>query len=450
MKASLPYKYITSVKNGKQYVVFDFKDKAGKRKRKRVSTGLPEKCTKKALNEAVDKIVAEFAEKWNNNQVVLSVNRKNDSDTESDENIIVNKELNSFFSDWLTAIKANSARTTFQCYKRNAVRFVEYMGIHYPNVTLADLNHTHIQAYLNHKMDEGVKGSTVKQYYLALHSAFAYAVKMEMLAQHPMDKMVVPRAERHEAVFYNVDELNELFEVFKGNKLELIVHIAAYYGLRRCEILGLKWDSIDFKKGTITIERKVVCDYDENGQSKLFVETRLKTHSTRRTLPLIPHIREMLLEKKDIDKRYKKLCGKEYNTEFEGFVCCDPYGKLISPNTVTHDFHQVIKKNGLKMLRFHDLRHSCASLLLANDIPMKAIQEWLGHATFNITANLYSHLEYHAKVTSAETIARVLSGKKEDAPTDTKETVPEEAPKKSNSRKKKKDTSADKSQPAAV
>ena len=97
-----------------------------------------------------------------------------------------------------------------------------------------------------------------------------------------------------------------------------------------------------------------------------------------------------------------------------------------------------------------DLRHSCASLLLANDIPMKAIQEWLGHATFNITANLYSHLEYHAKVTSAETIARVLSGKKEDAPTDTKDTAPEEAPKKSNSRKKKKDTSANKSQTADV
>ena len=116
MKASLPYKYITSVKNGKHYVVFDFKDKAGKRKRKWVSTRLPEKCTK---NEAVEKIVAEFTEQWNNNQVVLTVNRKNDSDAENDGNIIVNKELNSFFSDWLTAIKANSARTTFQCYKRN-------------------------------------------------------------------------------------------------------------------------------------------------------------------------------------------------------------------------------------------------------------------------------------------------------------------------------------------
>ena len=284
------------------------------------------------------------------------------------------------------------------------------MSDQYPYVTLAELNHTHIQAFLNYNMDKGLKGSTVKQYYLAIHSAFMWAVKMEILPQHPMDKMVMPRAERHEAVFYNENELNELFKVFEGHRLELIVHIAAYYGLRRCEILGLKWDSIDFKKKTISIERKVVSDYDENGNPKLYVETRLKTNSTRRTLPLIPHIEELLLEKRRMDKHYKKLGGKDYDTEFEGFVCCDPFGKLISPNMVTHDFHYVIKKNGLKMLRFHDLRHSCASLLLANDIPMKAIQEWLGHATFNITANLYSHLEYNAKVTSAETIARVLGG----------------------------------------
>ena len=445
MKASLPYKYITSVKNGKHYVVFDFKDKAGKRKRKWVSTGLPEKCTKKALNEAVEEIVSDFADKWNNNQVTITVSRKADNDAEDAEKVVVNQELSSFFSEWLTAIKANSARTTFQCYKRNAERFMKFMGEHFPDVTLADLNHTHVQSYLNHKMDEGVKGSTVKQYYLSLHSAFMWAVKMEILEQHPMDKMVMPRAERHEAVFYNEDELNELFRVFEGHKLELIVHIAAYYGLRRCEILGLKWDSIDFRKGTITIERKVVSDYDENGQAKLFVETRLKTNSTRRTLPLIPHIEEMLLKKQEMDKHYKKLGGKNYDTEFEGFVCCDPFGKLISPNTVTHDFHEVIKKHGLKMLRFHDLRHSCASLLLANDIPMKAIQEWLGHATFNITANLYSHLEYNAKVTSAETIARVLGGKKE-APAYTDEPVP----KKSDSRKMKNDTIAESSQAAAV
>ncbi len=87
---------------------------------------------------------------------------------------------------------------------------------------------------------------------------------------------------------------------------------------------------------------------------------------------------------------------------------------MISPSYVTQHFHYIVTKSGLKHLLFHDLRHSCASLLLANDIPMKAIQEWLGHSNFAITANLYSHLEYNAKVSSAETIARVLGGKSED------------------------------------
>lgn len=89
---------------------------------------------------------------------------------------------------------------------------------------------------------------------------------------------------------------------------------------------------------------------------------------------------------------------------------------MIAPNYVTQHFHYVITKNEMKHLRFHDLRHSCASLLLANDIPMKAIQEWLGHSNFAITANLYSHLEYNAKVNSAETTARVLGGKSENNP----------------------------------
>lgn len=125
-----------------------------------------------------------------------------------------------------------------------------------------------------------------------------------------MDKLVVPRADRHEATFYNADELNELFEVFKGDKLELVVNIAAYYGLRRCEILGLRWDAIDFKNKTITIQRKIVSDYDENGEMKIFVETRLKTNSTRRTLPLIPHIEEMLLEKKKTEVKFKRLAER--------------------------------------------------------------------------------------------------------------------------------------------
>jgi integrase len=404
MKASLPFKYITAVKNGKHYVVFDFKDENGKRKRKWLGTDLNEKCSKKVLKAKVDEIVAKFGKTFGTNKPTAD----NHLETQP-----ANQELNDFFNEWLTAIKPNVARTTHLTYGRTAKQFLKFADEKYPHITLSELSYVQIQDFLNQKLHGGIKGSSVKQYYLALHSAFSYAVKMEILSIHPMDKMVLPRADRHEATFYNEEELNELFKVFENDKLELIVHIAAYYGLRRCEILGIKWDAIDFKNKTLTVQRKIVSDYDENGATKLFVENRLKTNSTRRTLPLIPHIERMLLEKKKTDEYYKKLGGKSYDTEFEGFICCDNVGKLIAPNYVTQHFHYVIKKNGLKMLRFHDLRHSCASLLLANDIPMKAIQEWLGHSNFSITANLYSHLEYNAKVISAETIARVLGGDEE-------------------------------------
>ncbi|MBR7084650.1 MAG: site-specific integrase [Oscillospiraceae bacterium] len=420
MKASLPYKYITAVKNGKQYVVFDYKDSEGKRKRKWVTTGLSEKCTKKALKEAVDEIVEEFDVQFRTGELgkpkksqSVPVSAVREPYAVMGETPESKMTMGEYVDEWLTAIRPNLARTTYQTYKNANKRFVEYLDIHYPNITLGELRHNHVQEFLNHKLNEGCKGSCAKQYYLSIHSCLAYAVKMEYVTVHPMNKLVVPRADKYESAFYNKYELNQLFEVFKGDRIELVVHIAAYYGLRRSEVLGLRWDAVDFTNKTISIQRKVVSDYDENGHRKLFVETRLKTNSTRRTLPLIPHIEKMLLEKKELEAHFKKVCGKSYDTEFEGFICRDNFGKLLSPEYVTGRFHYVITKHGLKHLRFHDLRHSCASLLLANDVPMKAIQEWLGHSNYSITANLYSHLEYNAKVISAETIARVLDGEAE-------------------------------------
>lgn len=383
------------MKSGKHYVVFDYKDASGKRKRKWVSTGLAEKCTKKALNLAINKIIEAFEKSIAEGAVVIYKNALPDSAT----------ELRTFFSEWLAYIKPNTARTTHQAYSGIARRFIEFVQENYPAVTLDTLDHTHVQSYLNHKLDAGCMGSTVKQYYLALHTAFAYGVKMEVLQKHPMEKMNIPRADRHEATFYNADELNALFEVFKGDRIELIVHIAAYYGLRRCEILGLKWDAIDFQNKTLSVQRKVVSDYDESGKMHLYVESRLKTNATRRTLPLIPHIEEMLLERKQAEENSKEI------SDFDGFICRDCSGNMISPDYVTSRFGYMIKKSGLRHLRFHDMRHSCASLLLANDVPMKEIQEWLGHSSYTVTANLYSHLEYNAKVNSAETIERVLGRK---------------------------------------
>ena len=406
MKASLPFKYITAVKNGKHYVVFDYKDKAGKRKRKWVKTDLQEKCSKKLLNAKVSEIVEEFTVNFGNENGKCS------------SIPMAQQPIKEFFDMWISAIKPDIARTTFQTYRRISSRLSEYLNEEYPDITLSDVDHNILQRYLNSLLKSGLKNVSVKQYYLALHSAFSYAVKMELIEKHPMDKLTVPRAERHESSFYNKDELSVLLAAFEGDVIEIVVHIAAYYGLRRCEILGLRWDAIDFQNKTLTIQRKVVEVTDENGKNKLYVETRLKTNSTRRTMPLIPHIEEMLIAKRKSDDYFRKSFGKSYNTEYDGFICRKPNGKLLKPNFVTNHFAYVIKTKGFRYLRFHDLRHSCASLLLANDVPMKAIQEWLGHSNFSITANLYSHLEYNAKIASAETIARVLGNVKSESETE--------------------------------
>lgn len=109
-------------------------------------------------------------------------------------------------------------------------------------------------------------------------------------------------------------------------------------------------------------------------------------------------------------KELKKSFGRSYNHEYDDYVFVDDIGDLFDPNLVSRRFRKLIRKSKLKYIRFHDLRHSCASLLVASKIPMKNIQEWLGHANFNTTADVYSHLDYSAKYESANAISNALTG----------------------------------------
>ena len=108
-------------------------------------------------------------------------------------------------------------------------------------------------------------------------------------------------------------------------------------------------------------------------------------------------------------KYYKRKFKKCYTTKYEEYVCLNPDGSLIKPDYVTRHFPLLLKNSGLRHIRFHDLRHSCASLLLARNIPMKAIQEWLGHSDFSTTANIYAHLDINSKLLSAEAISSAFS-----------------------------------------
>ena len=140
-------------------------------------------------------------------------------------------------------------------------------------------------------------------------------------------------------------------------------------------------------------------------------KNKMKNRTSNRTLPLIPHIEEMLINEKQKQEENKKLYGNGYNKKYLDYVCVNDIGELFKPDYLTQHFVVIQQKHNLKHIRFHDLRHSCASLMLANGTPMKQIQEWLGHSTFQTTADIYTHLDYSSKISSANTISTALDFK---------------------------------------
>ncbi len=127
---------------------------------------------------------------------------------------------------------------------------------------------------------------------------------------------------------------------------------------------------------------------------------------------VVPHIRDRLLMLKGQQDTYRRLCGKSYNREYLGYLCVGEIGNIIRPNYVSEQFPKLLEKNGLRSIRFHDLRHSCASLMVMNGVSMKQVQEWLGHSTFSTTADIYAHLDYKSKQGSAGVIANLLGESK--------------------------------------
>lgn len=222
-----------------------------------------------------------------------------------------------------------------------------------------------------------------------------------------VDKVERPKPEKYLAGYYTAEEMERLFEAARGHRLELVIQFAAFYGLRRGEVLGLRWEAIDFAAGTLTI-RHIVTSANLDGRHILVEADRAKTKSSLRTLPLVAAFAERLRELKARQAYSRQLCGNCYNTQYDGYVFVDEMGNLFLPNSVTDGFAKLLADHGLRKIRFHDLHHSCASLLLKQGVPMKQIQEWLGHSDISTTANIYAHLDSQSKVLSAATMEQAL------------------------------------------
>ena len=372
-------------------MVLSYLDANGKRKQPWFPTGLPIKNNKKRA----EKMLLELRQTY-----VPPAEHKSNGELSADMLFADYMEL------WLEVVRNSIEITTFSSYtqmvKGKIVPYFRKTG-----VKLGELQARHIQSFYLYEL-KTVCPNTVIHEHANIHKALKYAVKMDLIPFNPADKVERPKKQRYIADYYRQEELERLLEASKDHPYSLLIQMTAFYGLRRSEALGLKWDAIDFERDTITIKH-IVTNAKIDGKCEIVCADRAKTKSSLRSLPLVSNIREKLLALREQQKENRRVCGNCYSKKYDGYVFVDAMGNILNPRSVTANFSKLLEQNGLRHIRFHDLRHSCASLLLANDVPLKQIQEWLGHSDIGTTANIYSHLDYKSKITSANVMDNILT-----------------------------------------
>ena len=324
-------------KNGIYYVVLTYKTYDGKRKTKWQSTGLPIKGNKRRAEAMMRELQDDF-------------------EPPVDPNGPPSKAM--LFADylvqWLEIAKSTVKLTTYASYKElSNSRIIPYFRN--LGVTLGNLKAVHIQAFYQEQL-ERVKPNTVIHYHAVIHRALKYAVKTDLIDVNPADKVDRPKKNEFTGNFYSKDEMNALFDAVRGSKIEVAVMLTAFYGLRRSEVVGLKWAAVDFEQNTIEICHTVTT-VRLDGKEVLVESNGTKTKSSKRTLPLVPVFRERLLALQEEQKENRKLCGRCYNKKYADYICVDAMGNLLKPDYLSNSFQIILQNYHLRRIRFHDLRH---------------------------------------------------------------------------------------------
>lgn len=387
------------INKGYYFLVFNMYNEYGKRKPEWHSTGL-----KVDINERKNQQNKKQAEKMLKEELVR-INAENSFSNKMNSIAKNSKYSNMLFSDymleWLANIKPKVVQSTYIGYEQVVKgRLCPYFKNQ--KIKLIDLRPRDIQDFINYLYKQNLKGSTIAHYTSNMNTALKEAVIAEIIPSNPMDRIESVKKEVYIPEFYTDDELLDLIEIIKTQDLELPLTLGIIYGLRREEILGLTWNAIDFNNKSITI-RKTVGRGKYDGVTQFLIKDIPKNKSSYRTLPMFDFIADLLNKYKEKYKQNEKIFGNTYVTDYKDFICLMDNGELVKPDYVDRTFSRILKTNGFRHIRLHDLRHSCATLLLRNGVPLPEIQKWLGHSNI-ITTQRYSHLDQNDKSIPANMI----------------------------------------------
>ena len=271
-----------------------------------------------------------------------------------------------------------------------------------------------LKGHYSYRLKHGKKKSTVAKDYTIINQTLNYAISRKMISVNPNSAITLHKIEKYNAATLNADQMQYYLEFIVGDIIEIPILLGGFYGMRRSECVGTRESQFDFRhkffRANHTVTKAVIY------KNKIYIPSdKLKTDLSNRTYPLIPYVEERIKAKIAENKELRELCGNSYSNEWLGYICVDPLGEIIDPNYITNRHADLLKKAGLPHVRFHDLRHSCVGLMMANEVPMERIRDWVGHSDIRTTVNTYGHLEYQSKKKTAKIIEKSLPLKKVEA-----------------------------------
>jgi integrase len=308
-----------------------------------------------------------------------------------------------FLERWLEdSVKPSVRPLTHEQYRQHVKLYLAPLLGHH---RLDKLVPQHVRAFLKRKLEDGLAPRTVQLALVILRKALSQAVNDGMIGRNAAKLVDGPRVERFEGRTLSPEQARAFLDAVVGERLEALYTAALVIGLRMGEALGLRWRDIDLERRTLTVNRILERIGRGNGSTLQFVEP--KTSRSRRTVTL-PEVAAKALRAHRVRQLEERLAEGSRWRDHE-LVFPTTIGTPLEPHSLHDDFKRILVKAGLPEIRFHDLRHSAASLMLAQGIPLRSIQEILGHSSIALTANLYAHVGEQLKREVADAMDAILN-----------------------------------------
>jgi integrase len=314
-----------------------------------------------------------------------ALRRKNEALRELEQGTLATgpqRKLKDYLEDWIENVHKDKLRTSaYVKYKK----LIKYMVADLGDVWLQKLTPEQVRRFYTKKAKDGLSSKMINSIHGVLHLALDNAVQWGYVSRNVCGLVKPPRIVSREVTPLTLGQAHALLESVSEHRLEVLLAMAVVTGMRRGELLALRWSNIDLERTTLLVLHTV--DYIPKYG---YVETEPKTAAGKRLISLPSFLIDMLKQHRVQQLKQQQKQGDSW--ENRDLVFPDLHGGYFNPNYLLIMFKKLLKEAGLPHMHFHDLRHSAATILLSMGVNMKVIQELLGHSDIAITLGKYSHL----------------------------------------------------------